>query len=510
MSALSQTLQPPAQFLLAPADDANVSVATSPAATIAALGIPLFGSGEIPAELGFTRERLSAAGFRAGAGRALILPSAEGTVRVAVGLGAPEELDAGRLRNAAAAFAQAVSTQDRLAFSLQNIGNVPPDVAAQTVIEGILLARHEYPGFGREKNSAAVREVTLLIDSADESEARAGAQRGHAHAKATIMARDLANTPHSHLTATQLGELALRLGKQKSFDVEIFDKDALLKLGCGGLLGVNAGSVEPPRMIKLTYRPRQASGRVALVGKGIMYDSGGISLKPNDNVHARMKNDMSGAAAILAAVAELGELGCTTSVTAYLMCTDNMPSGTALALGDVITTYGGRTVEVNNTDAEGRLVMCDALALAAQEDHDAIIDVATLTGSVMRALGTDIAGLFGNDDALIGQVKRAAAATGEPVWQLPLHKPYRKVLESDVAMLRNTGPTGGTQPDGIVAAIFLAEFVGEKPWAHIDICGTAWHERDDLWRRAGCSGFGARLLLDLLMNFRPGTAQTRH
>jgi leucyl aminopeptidase len=403
-----------------------------------------------------------------------------------------------------------VSTQDRLAFSLQNIGNVPPDVAAQTVIEGILLARHEYPGFGREKNSAAVREVTLLIDSADESEARAGAQRGHAHAKATIMARDLANTPHSHLTATQLGELALRLGKQKSFDVEIFDKDALLKLGCGGLLGVNAGSVEPPRMIKLTYRPRQASGRVALVGKGIMYDSGGISLKPNDNVHARMKNDMSGAAAILAAVAELGELGCTTSVTAYLMCTDNMPSGTALALGDVITTYGGRTVEVNNTDAEGRLVMCDALALAAQEDHDAIIDVATLTGSVMRALGTDIAGLFGNDDALIGQVKRAAAATGEPVWQLPLHKPYRKVLESDVAMLRNTGPTGGTQPDGIVAAIFLAEFVGEKPWAHIDICGTAWHERDDLWRRAGCSGFGARLLLDLLMNFRPGTAQTRH
>lgn len=431
-------------------------------------------------------------------------------MRVAVGLGAPEELDAGRLRNAAAAFAQAVSTQDRLAFSLQNIGNVPPDVAAQTVIEGILLARHEYPGFGREKNSAAVREVTLLIDSADESEARAGAQRGHAHAKATIMARDLANTPHSHLTATQLGELALRLGKQKSFDVEIFDKDALLKLGCGGLLGVNAGSVEPPRMIKLTYRPRQASGRVALVGKGIMYDSGGISLKPNDNVHARMKNDMSGAAAILAAVAELGELGCTTSVTAYLMCTDNMPSGTALALGDVITTYGGRTVEVNNTDAEGRLVMCDALALAAQEDHDAIIDVATLTGSVMRALGTDIAGLFGNDDALIGQVKRAAAATGEPVWQLPLHKPYRKVLESDVAMLRNTGPTGGTQPDGIVAAIFLAEFVGEKPWAHIDICGTAWHERDDLWRRAGCSGFGARLLLDLLMNFRPGTAQTRH
>src|SRR5690606_21904082 len=154
-------------------------------------------------------------------------------------------------------------------------------------------------------------------------------------------------------------------------------------------------------------------------------------------VHARMKNDMSGAAAVLAAVTELSELGCPTTVTGYLMCTDNMPSGTAQALGDVITTHGGRTVEVNNTDPEGRLVMCDALALAAEEKHDAIIDIATLTGSVMRALGTDIAGLFGSDEALIGQVKRAAEATGELVWQLPLHRPYRRVLDSDVASMRN-------------------------------------------------------------------------
>jgi leucyl aminopeptidase len=240
-----------------------------------------------------------------------------------------------------------------------------------------------------------------------------------------------------------------------------------------------------------------------------MYDSGGIRQKPNDSVHARMKNDMSGAAAVLAAMAELAALECSTAVTGYLMCTDNMPSATALALGDVILTHGGRTVEVTNTDAEGRLVMCDALAIAAEEHHDAIIDIATLTGSVMRALGTDMAGLFGNDEALIEQVKRAAAATGELVWQMPLHRPYRKVLDSDVAALRNTGPTGGVQPDGIIAALYLAEFVGDAPWAHIDICGTAWYEKDELWRRAGCSGFGARLLLALAMNFRPTVTSTR-
>src|SRR5690606_17265994 len=336
--------------------------------------------------------------------------------------------------------------------------------------------------------------------SDQEAAARSGAEQGQAYAKATMLARDLANTPHSHLTANGLAELATTLGKAHGFDVEIFDKAALAQLNCGGLLGVNAGSAEPPCMIKLTYRPEgQSMGRIAIVGKGIMYDSGGISLKPNDNVHARMKNDMSGAAAVLAAIAELPELQCGTTVTGYLMCTDNMPSGTAQALGDVITTHSGRTVEVNNADAEGRLVMCDALSLALEEQHDAIIDIATLTGSVMRALGPDIAGLFGNDAALIEQVKRSAVATGEPVWQLPLPKPYRKALDSDVATMRNAGSTGGAQPAGIVAALYLSEFVGSSSWAHVDICGTAWNEPDRLWHRAGCSGFGARLLVDIAM-----------
>jgi leucyl aminopeptidase len=237
-----------------------------------------------------------------------------------------------------------------------------------------------------------------------------------------------------------------------------------------------------------------------MVGKGIMYDSGGIALKPSDLVHAQMKNDMSGAAAILAAFAELAELGCTAAVTGYLMCTDNMPSGTAMALGDVITIRGGTTVEVINTDAEGRLVMADGLVLAREAGNDAIVDIATLTGATMRALGREVASLFGTDQGLIGQVEAAAAATDEKVWQLPLHRPYRKQLNSTVADMSNISFGDG---GAITAALFLAEFVGDVPWAHVDIAGTAQSEGDWSWQTAGCSGFGARLMLELALSFSP-------
>jgi leucyl aminopeptidase len=254
-------------------------------------------------------------------------------------------------------------------------------------------------------------------------------------------------------------------------------------------------------MIKLTYRPARPTGQLALVGKGVMYDSGGLSLKPNDPVHAQMKNDMSGAGAVLAAVATLAELDCATAVTAYLMCTDNMPSGTAMALGDVITIHGGTTVEVEDTDAEGRLIMADALVLAVEGEPDAIVDIATLTGSALRALGPWMAALLGTDERVLAQVEAAAAATGEPVWQLPLHRPYRPKLESGVADLKNVAPPGW--PDAIMASLFLSEFAGEVPWAHIDICGPAQNDVDRGWHTAGCSGFGARLLLELALGFSP-------
>ena len=308
------------------------------------------------------------------------------------------------------------------------------------------------------------------------------------------------------MTATRMGEIAVALGAERGFGVEVFDRDQLVELGCGGLLGVNGGSVEEPRMIKLTYRPDGAGDAPptsSLVGKGIMYDSGGISLKPADGTHATMKNDMTGAGAVLAAFTVLAELGCPTAVTAWLMCTDNMPSGTALKMGDVLTVRGGTTVEVANTDAEGRLVMSDALVLATEEPTDAVVTIATLTGAALRALGIEVAAVMGTDEGLIDQLRAAGDTTDEPLWPLPMVGKYRAEIDSEIADLKNLG---GPNAGSITAALFLAEFVGELPFAHIDIAGTAEFPAASTWRTAGCTGFGARLLVEAALDFTPPPA----
>lgn len=252
-------------------------------------------------------------------------------------------------------------------------------------------------------------------------------------------------------------------------------------------------------MIILTYLPEgEASGHLALVGKGIMYDSGGISLKPSDPMHLLMKTDMGGAASILGMFTALRDLGVTTRVTGYLSCTDNVPSGSAYVLGDVLTIRGGKTVEVKNTDAEGRLAMADALVLATEQSPDAIVDIATLTGATLVALGPLVAPVMGNNPSVIGQLKTAATATAEPVWELPLEQRYRKLLDSDIADISNLG---GPHAGSITAALFLAEFVGDTPWGHLDVAGTMHANADDSWRSAGATGFGARLLLDLARTF---------
>jgi len=274
-------------------------------------------------------------------------------------------------------------------------------------------------------------------------------------------------------------------------------------MGCGGMLGVNRGSTEPPRMVKLTYSPSSPSGHLAMVGKGIMYDSGGISIKGNDAFHQVMKMDMSGAAAVLSAMSALQALDCRTKVTAWLMCTDNMPSGSALKLGDVLTMRNGKTVEIHNTDAEGRLVLADGLSLAVEEEPDAIVDIATLTGSVLGALGPDIAGLLGTDQGWTDAVKAASEKVDEPTWQLPLEtKRYRKLLDSVVADMKNIGgPYAGT----ITASIFLSEFTGDVPYAHLDIAGPMKVDADQGIYAKGATGFGTRLLIDLACNFTAPT-----
>jgi leucyl aminopeptidase len=483
-----------------PASRPAVSVAGSVPSSATAVGIPVARTGPVPDALGLSRERLAAAGFTGEVGSAFVVAATAGPVLVAVGTGEPGRLDAASMRDAAAALARAASTHAHLALHL-GAAQVPLETAAQAAVEGALLARYRYDPLRGAPRGTKLESLALVVTPAQIADVEAGARRGAVFAWAQSLARDLANTPHSHMNATRIAELSVALGKRLGIGVEVFDKEALVALGCGGLLGVNAGSAEPPRMVKLTYRPAKASGHLGMVGKGLMYDSGGISLKPSDPIHAQMKNDMSGAAAVLASICAVAELGGDTAITGYLMCTDNMPSGTAMALGDVLTMRGGTKVEVIDTDAEGRLVMADALVLAREEGVDAIVDIATLTGSCARALGPDMAGVVGNDPRMVDAVKAAANATGELVWELPLHRPYRRMLASGVADLQNCAPIG--KPDAILASIFLAEFVGDVPWAHIDICGTAQVDADDGWKTAGCSGFGTRLLAELALRFAP-------
>ncbi|QIK72211.1 leucyl aminopeptidase [Propioniciclava coleopterorum] len=463
-----------------------------------AVGYLVFSGEEPPAATGIDAARAAALGFSGKPGDSLVLPGAQGPVVALVGAGKRADADAASLRDAASLVARAVPGHNEIALVLPQTSLSDEDLAS-AVLEGTALARYVHR-IGAERPDAILTSLTLVADAERATALSAGLQRGEVLVGATKLTRDLCGLPGGMLTATKFGEVATEIGTAAGLEVEVFDEQALVELGCGGLLGVNLGSVEPPVMIKLVYRPAgEATGRLSLVGKGIMYDAGGLALKPGDEVHATMKNDMTGAAAIFGAMTALGELGCTSQVTGFLMCTDNMPSGSALRLGDIISMRDGTTVEVINTDAEGRLVMADALVLATEEPVDAIVDIATLTGACLRTFGTDIAGVLGNDGPLLDQVKESAERVDEPVWELPLAHRYRGELDSEIADLRNLGgPNAGT----ITAALFLNEFVGEVPWAHIDIAGTAQANAATKWRNKGTTGFGTRLLIDLALHFR--------
>ncbi len=438
---------------------------------------------------------LAGHGFTAKPAQVITLWSGEGRATVVAGVG--ERPTLADVRDAAAAIARASGRQARLSLEVPSVSDATAEQVVEALVEGALLARYSYDALREEPQRVPITELVLVTEAAG---AEAGAQRGRVLAAVTALTRDLVNTPHNHLTASLLAEFASAYGSSRGLEVEVFGMEEIRDLRLAGLLAVNAGSVEPARMVKLTYRPDgEPAGRVALVGKGITYDAGGISLKPSDGTHAQMKNDMSGAASILAAMAALGELGCAIEVTGYLMCTNNMPSGSATALGDVLAMRNGKTVEVIDTDAEGRLVMADALVLAAESRPDAIFDIATLTGSVSRALGPDVAGVLGNDQAMVDRVVAAGHLAGEPVWQLPLHKPYLRMLDSDTADISNCAAIG--LPDGILAALFLDEFTGGVPWAHIDVAGTAQASTAHSVKVPGGSGFGARLLTHLLTGY---------
>jgi leucyl aminopeptidase len=476
----------------------NVSVVRSAPRIADVIGLAVGPSGAVPRQLGLNRAALEANGFTGKLGSTLVVPRGDGATLVAVGVG--EHPTEGQLRDASAAFVRAAGKRAHLATNLADASGIDPVRAAQVVTEGALLANYRYVGQKTDKNGAsALESLALVVGQAAEKGAARGAARGVVTSDAANLARELANTPANLLTARSFAAKAQALAAEHGLGAEVFDRDQLATMGCGGIIGVNAGSVEPPRMVKLTYAPRNPKAHVALVGKGVMFDSGGLSLKPTGPMTNLMKMDMSGAAAVLAMMTSLKALGCRNSVTAWLMCTDNMPSGSALKLGDVLTFRNGKTAEIHNTDAEGRLILADGLALAAEERPDAIVDIATLTGAAMAALGTDIAAVIGSDAGVIAQIEAAADASDEPVWEMPLAKDrYRKLLDSVVADMRNIG---GPYAGATTAAIFLSEFVGDVPWAHIDIAGPMNVDADSGWKSKGATAFGTRLLIDFTTNF---------
>jgi leucyl aminopeptidase len=342
----------------------------------------------------------------------------------------------------------------------------------------------------------------LLVIARGGAKVRGALDRGSAIANAVTWARDLVNEPSGAKAPADVVDAARKLLRGTGIKVKVLAGEQLARERMGGVLGVGQGSERPPRFLRLAYEPAGAKTTLALVGKGVVFDSGGLSLKTAAGMES-MKTDMSGAAAVIATLSVLGQLGVGTRVIGYVPLVENMPSGSAIRPGDVLRIRNGKTVEVLNTDAEGRLILADALALAVDEKADAIVDIATLTGACMVALGDKIAGLMGSDDTWVEQVRDAAGRAGESVWALPLPTEYRRLLDSEIADLRNVG----TQSYGgaLTAGLFLKEFAGDVAWAHLDIAGPARSSGDDGYITKGGTAFGTRTLIELASTFRaPG------
>jgi leucyl aminopeptidase len=423
--------------------------------------------------------------FEGKLGQATILPTfgriAAPAVMV-VGLGEGDEVDAEKIRRAAGVAARAAGGYRRVVVDIG--GDV--EGAGPAAGEGFELGSYS---FARYLSEPPKRSAEVSVTGATDADLR----RASIYAEAATWARDLVNEPPSNRGPEVFAGLARERAEAAGLKVEILDEAALAERGMNGLLTVGKGSDSPPRFLVMTYAPEGARGLLGLVGKGITFDSGGLSIKTGEGMET-MKMDCSGGAAVAAAVTTLPALKPGIKVVAAVALAENMPGGRAVKPGDIIRHYGGHTSEVLNTDAEGRLVLADALAWMAERQPDAMVDLATLTGAMMVALGPRVAGVFSNREDLRSELLDASARTGEALWAMPLVDDYRKMIDTPVADVKNIS---GTRHGGaITAALFLRDFVGDTPWAHLDIAGTAWVDKPDHYLSAGASGFGTRLLLD--------------
>ena len=421
-----------------------------------------------------------------------------GAVRmlVLVGLGKGDSLTGDRLRRGAAAAARLAKKEKcaGLALSFPTLGE-DRGLTAQALAEGVTLALHQDTRFKSEdKESPSPNQVDLL-DLAGQEHGLAIAQ---AICSGVILARELVSAPANVVTPAQMAATALEIAQSHGLAVEILEQDQCEALGMGAYLGVARASDLPPKFIHLTYRPTGTpSRRLAIVGKGLTFDSGGLNIKGVGSGIEMMKVDMGGAAATLGAAQAIAQLKPQAEVHFISAVTENMISGRALRPGDILTASNGKTIEVNNTDAEGRLTLADALVFAEKLGVDAIVDLATLTGACIVALGDDIAGLFTENEDMASAMTRAADLAGEKFWRLPMEDKYFEGMKSIVADMKNTGPRAG---GSITAALFLKQFVKETPWVHLDVAGPVWTEKESGYNNAGGTGFGVRTLVEWVLS----------
>ncbi len=419
---------------------------------------------------------------------------------IVVGLGKRVELTLETVRRAAASGLRRARDLGARSVAIDVLGDrLPTRSRAHAVTEGAVLGAYTFERYKREKADKRVETLTVVEpDGRRRRETADGTRTGEVFGDATCFARDLVNSPANDVHPTYLADVAAEIAREPKLALTVLDRAECEKLGMGLFLGVAAGSEQPPKFIHLSYTPSgRRRRRVAIIGKGITFDSGGLDLKSAEGM-LRMKDDMSGAAAVLGIMRALPRLAPAVEVHGLIAATENMPSGSAIRPGDVLRAMNGTTVEIGNTDAEGRLTLADALCYAADKiGADEVIDMATLTGACVVALGPLCSGLFTNDDKLAKRILAAADDAGERVWQMPLLDDYRDNLKSDVADFNNVGPRGG---GAITAALFLKEFAGARPWAHLDIAGPAFVEKETAIGPKGATGAPVRTMLSYLMS----------
>lgn len=417
-----------------------------------------------------------------------------------VGLGKQKEFNLEKLRVAFASVMRHLRNMNiKETATSMNYFAGKKDQAAQAAVEGALLGLYQYTPYktvGRE-DLKEMDTFNILTDAKDYSSVDAAVKKARIISDAVYFARDLVSAPSNEMTPSIMAQKARDIAKRKNLSCTVLDKNRMKDIGMNAILAVASGSNEEPKFIILEYNGgRKKEAPVILVGKGLTFDSGGISIKPSDKME-EMKMDMSGGAAVMGAIMAAADMNLSLNVVALIPSSENMPSGSALKPGDILKSYSGKTIEVLSTDAEGRLLLADALTYASRFKPDAVIDVATLTGACVIALGDDVIGMLGTDDKLKKDINKAAQDTGELVWELPLWENYHDMIKSDIADYKNAGNrSAGT----ITAAAFLSKFIGDYPWVHLDIAGPAWVEKDKPYIPKGASGVTVRLLVEFLRN----------